>query len=309
MSASQLQPEKPATDISSGHRLQFIAAFFAIYILWGTTFLGIRIAVTEMPPLFAAAARFFIAGTLLYGFLRLRGTPAPTRSEWRNMALMGLLMFVTGYGALFWAEKSLPSGIAAVFAATIPIFTLIAEATLLRQQRFSLPLALATALGFAGVAVLMLPGEKISVPIWPAVELLLGSTAWATGGVLSHSLALPPSRLLTSGATMMLGGIGLFALSALFGELRPLPHMTTRGLLALAYLVIVGSLLGFSAYMWLLAHLPATRVASYAYVNPIVAVLIGYFLAAEPITLHTALGGALVLIAVFIILRAKQQHA
>jgi drug/metabolite transporter (DMT)-like permease len=295
---------------TAGYRLRVLASFFAIYILWGTTFLGIRVAVLEMPPVFAAFARFFTAGVILLLMMRLKGEPMPARVEWRNLSVLALLMFTVEYAALFWAEKYIPSGIAAVLAATIPILTFLAEIVVLRQQRWSAAIAAATVIGFGGVAVLMLPasglGIAAAVPLWPALAILAGSSTWALGGVLSRQMKLPASRTMTSACMMMLGGAMLLAVSALCGELNPPPHISLRGLIALLYLILVGSLLAFTAYVWLLGQMPATRVASYAYVNPIVAVVVGYFLAGEAITLRMVIGAALVLVAVFVILRTKK---
>src|ERR1700744_755391 len=142
-----------ARSTPGSFRLRLIAAFFAIYFLWGTTFLAIRIAVQELPPLFAAGARFFIAGAVLYSFMRIKGHAHPTRTQWRNLACMALVMFVVEYGLLFWAEKYVPSGIAAVFEATIPILTLILEMLIFRQQRFRWSIAVSTLLGFVGVGI------------------------------------------------------------------------------------------------------------------------------------------------------------
>jgi drug/metabolite transporter (DMT)-like permease len=307
MSTAPTTEQNPHT---AGYRLRVLASFFAIYILWGTTFLGIRVAVEEMPPVFAAFARFFTAGVILFLFMRAKGEPMPARVEWRNLFVLGLLMFTAEYAALFWAEKYVPSGIAAVLAATIPIFTFLAEIVVLRQQRWSAAIAAATMIGFGGVAALMLPasglGIAAAVPLWPAVAILAGSSTWAVGGVLSRSMKLPTSRTMTSACTMMLGGAMLLGVSAVCGELNPLPHISLRGLTAIVYLIVVGSLLAFTAYVWLLGHMPATRVASYAYVNPIVAVVLGYFLAGEAITIRTVAGAVLVLVAVFVIMRAKK---
>lgn len=297
----------PVTDSGqqhdTGYRVRLILCFFAIYFLWGTTFLAIRVAVTELPPLFAAAARFLTAGAVLFGFMRLRGTPAPTREQWRNLLIVGLLMFVAEYGPLFWAEKYVPSGIASVLAATIPILTLVMEMLVLRKQRWQVTVVAATLLGFAGVGVLMLPMGGGAVPVAPCLAILAGSSGWALGSVLTRSMRLPDSRPLRSGATMMLGGAILMLLSAGFGELHPFPHVSGRAALAVLYLIVVGSLLGFTAFVWLLSHMPATRVSSYAYVNPIVAVALGYFVAHEPITIRTLAGTALVIVAVVLILR------
>jgi drug/metabolite transporter (DMT)-like permease len=284
-------------------RLRVFLSFFAIYVLWGTTFLAIRIAVEELPPLFAAGARFFTAGVVLYGFMRLRGDAAPARLQWRSLTIMALLMFVAEYGPLFWAEKYVPSGVVSVLAATLPILTMILEMLILRQQRMRPLLAGAVLLGFAGVAVLLLPGGSQHLALVPCLAILAGATTWSLGSVLTRSMDLPKSRPITAGATMMLGGGILLALSASFGELHPVPHISLRAALALLYLIVFGSLLAFTAFVWLLAHMPATRVSSHAYVNPIVAVALGYFAAGEPITWRLAAGSALVLISVFLILR------
>jgi drug/metabolite transporter (DMT)-like permease len=285
------------------YRIRLFLSFFAIYILWGTTFLAIRIAVEELPPLFAAGARFFTAGILLYAFMRAKGQTAPTAKQWRSLTIMALLMFVAEYGPLFWAEKYVPSGVVSVLAATLPILTLIIEMLILRQQRMRPMLAIATVLGFAGVAVLLIPGAKQHLAIIPCLAILAGAITWSLGSVLTRSMDLPKSRPITAGAAMMLGGAMLLALSAGFGEMHPLPHISLRAMGALLYLIVFGSLLAFTAFVWLLAHMPATRVSSHAYVNPIVAVALGYFMAGEVVTPRILAGTALVLFSVFLILR------
>lgn len=288
--------------------LRVALAFFAIYVLWGTTFLAIRIAVLEMPPLLAAGARFFIAGVALYCFMWFRGQVLPTARQWRNLLVIGLLMFVAEYGPLFWAEKYVPSGVASVLEATLPIITLVLEMLVLRQQPFRWPIALSTLMGFCGVGVLLLPTGQERLALLPCAAILVGAVAWALGSVLGRSLDLPKSRPLTAGAAMMLGGAILLALSAAFGEMHPFPHVSLRAALALLYLVVFGSLLGFTAFVWLLARMPATRVASHAYVNPIVAVALGYFIAGETITLRTLAGTVLVIASVFLILRPEHRE-
>lgn len=301
MSASTVTSLESPT--SGSFKVRMVLAFFAIYFLWGTTFLAIRIAVEELPPLFAAGARFLIAGVLLLGFMLAKGEAWPSARQWRNLLVLSLLLFVAEYGPLFWAEKYVPSGVVSVLAATIPIVTLVLEMLILRQQKWRASLAAATLLGFAGVGVLLLPGGKTHFGIGPCLAILGGCTAWSLGTVVSRSMDLPRARPVTAGAAMMLGGGILLLLSAAFGELHTVPHISLRALGATIYLIVFGSLLGFTAFVWLLAHLPATRVASHAYVNPIVAVALGYFLAGEQVTLRTLAGTALVLISVFMILR------
>ena len=294
---------------SESFRVRMVLAFFAIYVVWGTTFLAIRIAVEEMPPLFAAGARFFAAGVVLYGFMRLRGNEKPTAIQWRNLAVMGLLMFVAEYGPLFWAEKYVPSGVVSVLAATLPIITLVLEMIVLRQQQMRPMVVAATLVGFAGVAVLLLPNGRQHFGLLPCLAILAGATTWSLGSVLTRSMDLPKSRPLTAGAAMMLGGGALLAISAGFGEMQPIPHVSLRGGLALLYLIVFGSLVAFTAFVWLLAHMPATRVASHAYVNPIVAVALGYFAAGEVVTMRMLAGTVLVLTSVFLILRRDKLPA
>jgi drug/metabolite transporter (DMT)-like permease len=301
MSTSAVTKLEPSA--AGSHKVRVALAFFAIYFLWGTTFLAIRIAVEELPPLFAAGARFFTAGVLLFGFMLAKGETRPSSRQWRNLLVMSLLMFVAEYGPLFWAEKYVPSGVVSVLAATIPVLTLVLEMLVLRQQRWRMSLAAATLLGFAGVGVLLLSGGQQHFAIVPCLAILAGCTTWSLGTVLSRSMDLPKARPLTAGAAMMLGGGMLLLLSAGFGEMHPMPHVSLRAVLALLYLIVFGSLLAFTAFVWLLAHMPATRVASHAYVNPIVAVALGYFVAGEPVTMRTLAGTALVLISVFVILR------
>lgn len=292
--------EKRSFDLTT------ILAFLAIYVLWGTTFLAIRIAVAELPPLFAAGCRFFTAGVLLYGFMRLRGKPRPTWIEWRGLAVIGLVMFVVDYGPLFWAERYLDSGVTSVLAATVPLMILALEIFAFRLQPLRWSLVGATLLGFAGVGVLMLPTGAHSIPLVPCIAVLVGTAGWSLGSVLQRRMKLPESRAVTSGGAMIIGGGVLLLLSAAFGEMRPFPHPSLRAGLAVAYLVTCGSLLAFTAFVWLLARMPASKVSSYAYVNPVVAIALGHFAVGEVITPRILLGAALVLVSVFLILRTKR---
>ncbi len=282
-------------------------AFFAIYILWGTTFFAIRIAVHEVPPLFATGLRFFIAGLLLYAFMRLRRSPAPTPLQWRSLAIMGLLMFVTVYGPLFWAEQYVSSGMASLLEATLPVITLFLEMVLFRREPFRLSLLVPTLLGIAGVAVLLLPGTQQHFETIPSLAILCGGTSWSLGSVLTRSLPLPASKPLTSGGAMMLGGATLLTASACFGELHPFPHVSLKAALAIVYLIVFGSLIAFTAFVWLLSRMPATRVASHAYINPVVAVALGYFAGGEAVTMPMLAGATLVLVSVYAILRRRTE--
>jgi drug/metabolite transporter (DMT)-like permease len=278
-----------------------ILAFAAIYVLWGSTYLAIRVAVQQVPPFFAAGIRFFIAGALLYAVMRLCGRPAPTRKEWGSLLLIGTLMFVVTYGAVFWAEQFVPSGFTSVLEATLPIITIALEVFVFRQQRFRWSLLVAIVVGFMGVLLLLLRNPQ-HMAILPCVAILGGGTAWSLGAVLTRSLALPKSKGITAGAEMWMGGAILLVLSALTGEMHPFPHISAKAVGALAYLVVAGSLLGFSAFVWLLGRMPATRVASHAYINPVVAVALGYFFAGEAVTTRMLFGTALIVASVALIL-------
>ena len=280
-----------------------LAAFFAIYFLWGATFLAIRVAVLEIPPFFTAGLRFFTAGAFLYLVMRLRGEPAPSAVQWRSVAVIAVCMFVVTYGALFWAEQFVPSGITAVIEATLPLIAMILEVFIFRTQPFRWRMLAAVALGLSGIALLLLKNGGQSFGVFPCLVILGGSVAWTLGAVLTRSMPLPKSVPLAAGAEMMLGGAVLLVLALVTGEMHPFPHIPLRAAVALLYLIVGGSLVGFTAYVWLLARMPATRVASHAYVNPLVAVALGYFVAGEEITPRMLVAAALVVASVFLILK------
>jgi drug/metabolite transporter (DMT)-like permease len=287
-------------------RWKTLLAFGIIYFVWGSTFLAIRISVHEIPPLLCAALRFFIAGVILFAWMLFRREPSPTRRQWLSASAIALLIFVGDYGLLFWAEQRVPSGIAAVMLATIPAFMALSEIIFLRTQRLTLRLALALLIGLAGVAILVSHSLNLgSAPIdtTGAIALIFCAIFWSIGSILTRKLPLPSSKVMSSGAQMLAGGILLTLAAAAFGEFHRFhPRaVSPAAWLALAYLIIFGSIIGFTAYLWLLHHESPTRVGTYAYVNPVVAVLIGYFFAGEPLGLRTILGTLLILISVIAI--------
>lgn len=297
MAATTVISAKPKKMIDP----RVVLAFAAIYVLWGSTYLAIRIAVQQVPPLFAAGVRFLLAGTLLYAVMRFCGRPQPSRKEWGSLLAIGSLMFVVTYGLVFWAEKYVPSGFTSVLEATLPLITIALEVFVFRQQRFRWSLLIPIVVGFAGVLLLLLRNAQ-HIAILPCVAILVGGTAWSLGAVLTRSLPLPKSKGITAGAEMMVGGAILFILSASIGEMHPFPHLSGKAVAALLYLVVAGSLLGFSAFVWLLGRMPATRVASHAYINPLVAVALGYFFAGEVVTARMLIGTALIVSSVALIL-------
>ncbi len=291
-------------------RWKTLLAFAIIYFVWGSTYLAIRIGVSEVPPLILASMRFTVAGAVLYGWMLARGERSPTARQWLNASLLALLMFVLDYGLLFWAEQRVPSGIAAVMLATIPVFMTLSEIVFLRTQRLTVRLAAALVIGMGGVAVLMshtlnLGGAPVDHA--GAVALLIGSVTWSVASALGRKLTLPESKVMSSGVQMLAGGILLAVAAAAFGEFRGFhPAAVSRGAwFALLYLIVAGSIIGFTAYVWLLHHESPTKVGTYAYVNPVVAVVVGYFLGGEALGQRTIVGTACVLVSVVVITTAR----
>lgn len=292
-----------ASGIRARPDLRVLLAFLAIYFLWGATFLAIRIAVLAIPPFFTAGLRFFTAGTLLYGVMLWRGEPVPSAAQWRSIAVIAVCMFVVTYGALFWAEQYVPSGVTAVIEATLPIIAMVLEVFVFRRQPFRWRMLAAVTLGFGGIALLLWRNSAGSFGVFPCLVILTGSFAWTLGAVLTRSMPLPKSVPLAAGAEMMLGGAVLLILSLVTGELHPFPVIPLRAGAALLYLIVGGSLVGFTAYVWLLTRMPATRVASHAYVNPLVALALGYFVGGEELNARMLLASFLVVASVFLILK------
>jgi len=291
-----------------------LLAFFIIYFVWGSTFLAIRVGVQEIPPLVFAAMRFLVAGLVLYGWMLARGEPSPTRRQWFSATLLGLLIFVFDYGLLFWAEMRVPSGIAAVMLATIPVFIALSEIVFLRTQRLTFRLTCALLLGIAGVGVLVsrslnLGGTPIDTT--GALALIVASISWSLAAVLNRKLELPKSKVMSAGAQTLAGGIMLVITAAVFGEFSHFhPSTFSRGAwFSLLYLIVFGSIIGFTAYVWLIHHESPTKVGTYAYVNPVVAVLVGYFVGGEALGARTVVGTICVLISVVVITTARTSKA
>ncbi|HEY4741561.1 MAG TPA: EamA family transporter [Candidatus Acidoferrales bacterium] len=287
-----------------------LLAFSIIYFVWGSTFLAVRVGVREVPPLIFAAMRFLTAGIVLYVWLIARGEPSPSAREWKSASILGFIIFLLDYGFLFWAETRVPSGLAAVMLAMIPVFMALSEIIFLRTQQLTVRLALALLIGIGGVAVLMSRSLNLGgTPIdrMGALALIVASISWSLAAVLSRKLPQPRSKVMSSATQMLAGGIFLAFTAAALGEFRNF-HLSTVSRevwLALLYLIVAGSIMGFTAYVWLLHHESPTKVGTYAYVNPIVAVTIGYFLGGEPLGLRTILGTLFVLVSVVVITTTK----
>jgi drug/metabolite transporter (DMT)-like permease len=291
-------------DLSTCARL--VAAFAAVYLIWGSTYLAIRLAIETLPPFTMAGVRFLIAGTLLYAWLRLHKVAPPARVHWRSAAVVGGLMLFGGNGGVTWAEQRVPSGLTALFIATVPLWMAIMEALRRGGTRPTRRIALGLVFGFAGIALLIGPvnvagGERVD-PLGAGV-LLFAALSWAGGSLYSRRAQLPAVPLLGTAMEMLAGGALLLLASGISGEWGwlNLAAVSPRSLLALGYLVVFGSLLGFTAYLWLLRNTTPARASTYAYVNPVVAVFLGWALVGEPLTWQTLLAAAVIVAGVVLI--------
>ena len=278
-----------------------LAAFAAVYLVWGSTYLAIRVAIDSLPPLLMAGTRFLLAGGVLYAVMRLRGEPAPERRHWRTTALIGMLLLMFGNGGVVMAERTVPTGMVALLVAMVPMWMVLLEWLRPGGTRPTLRTIVGLVIGFAGMVLLVGPsGVAGGHRVDPAGVglVVIGSLAWAAGSIYARGAALPKSALLATGMEMAWGGAWLLLAGVARGELGTVDpaSFTLPSLLAFAYLVVFGSLVGFTAYIWLLGVSTPARVSTYAYVNPVVAVLLGWALLNEPVT-PRVLGAAAVIIA------------
>lgn len=288
-----------------------LLAFAIIYFVWGSTFLAIRVGVREVPPFLLAGMRFLIAGAVLYAGMRIKGTPSPAAREWASAAFLAVLIFVFDYGLLFWAERRVPSGIAAVMMATIPVFMALSEIFIMKTQRLTGRLGTALLVGVAGVTVLVSHSVTLGdtpIDTLGACALIAASISWSVASALTRKLPLPSEKAMSSGAQMLAGGVLLTLTAAMLGEFRGFhaQAVSLKAWLALAYLIVAGSIIGFTAYVWLIHHESPTKVGTYAYVNPVVAVIVGYIFGGEALGLRTVVGTLLVLVSVVVITTAKK---
>jgi drug/metabolite transporter (DMT)-like permease len=283
-----------------------IAAFAAIYMVWGSTYLAIRIGLETLPPFLLAGARFVLAGTVLYLWLRLRGVPRPTDSQWWWAAVTGTLMLVCGVGGVTWAEQEVPSGAAALLVATVPLWMTLIDGTMSRQRPVGWRTVAGLVLGLTGVVVLIDPsGHALSaVNTVGGVVILASALCWSLGSLQSRRCNLPSSPAMTVAVQMVTGGVVLLVVSSALREWQDgfaLAEVSLRSALALVYLAVVGSLVALCAYVWLLRKVSAPSVATYAFVNPVVAVFLGWGLAGESVGPRIALASVLIVSAVVLI--------
>lgn len=275
-------------------------ALLALYIVWGSTYLAIRIAVETIPPFFHASLRFLISGVILLVWRKLAGDSLPTRRQWLSLAIIGTLLLLGGNGLVSWAEQTIPSGVAALIIGAVPMFLVVAEALRPHGVKPTLRGIIGLLIGFGGIYLLVGPSELTGTshlnPLG-VIALLVACLLWAIGSVYSKSADLPKSALMMTGAEMLMGSISLMIVSLGTGELNGFRFEQVSGSswLALTYLILLGSMIGFVSYIWLLQNAPISLVATYAYVNPLVAVFLGYIILQEPLTPRTLLAAGVII--------------
>ncbi len=262
-------------------------ALVALYIVWGSTYLGIKIAIETIPPFFHAGVRFLISGLILVIWQMVAGHNLPTRKQWISTAIIGSLLLLGGNGMVAWAEQFIPSGIAALVIASSPMFLVIGEAIRPNGVKPTWLGIVGLLIGFVGIFILVGPseisGSATKLNPFGVTTLLFACLFWAIGSIVSKSVDLPKSSLMNTGAQMLMGSISLFIVSLISGELKGwnINTVSTHSLYGLLYLILVGSLIGFASYGWLLQNAPISLVSTYAYVNPIVAIFLGTWFANE----------------------------
>jgi len=296
-----------------GRSLPLVVAFAMVYLVWGSTYLAIRFAIETIPPFFMTGTRFLIAGSILYSWARFRGASRPTLKNWWNAALIGLLLPTIGNGGVVWAEQFVPSGIAALLIATMPLWMILVDAIRPGGTRPDARVIGGLVLGFGGVALLIGPGTLLrgGEPIDPvgAMALLVAAFSWACGSVFSRYAALPPVPLQAASMEMLAGGAVLIVMGLLTGEVARMEvtRFSARSILSLAYLTVFGSIMTYVAYIWLLKNTSTASASTYAYVNPVVAIFLGWMLAGEAIGPRTFVAAVIIVGSVAMILGRRRR--
>ncbi|OHX37020.1 hypothetical protein BJL95_20240 [Methylomonas sp. LWB] len=286
------------------------AALLAVYLVWGSTYLMIRFVVETLPPFLSAGLRFVVSGVILLAWRRLAGDAAPTLRQWRSAAIVGTLLLLGGNGLVCWAEQTVPSGVAALIIGAVPMFLVIADALRPNGARPTLRVLIGLVIGFIGIYLLVGPSvfsDDMPLNMSGVAALLLASLLWAVGSIYSKTADLPKTALMTTGAEMLAGGFALLVVSVLSEQwsIFSLTQVSTDSWLALVYLIVFGSMIGFASYAWLLQNAPISLVATYAYVNPLVAVFLGNWFAQEPLT-PRILSASTVIIGAIIFMNSSQ---
>ena len=286
----------------SGHasRARVLAAFAAVYVVWGSTYLAIRYAVETIPPFIMVGTRFIVSGVLLYAWGRLRGNERPTAAQWRDGTVVGILMLCLGNGAVSWAEQRVPSGLAALLVAVVPLWMVLLDWLRPRGTRPRVLVIAGVVVGMAGLIVLIGPDSlsgHSSVDLVGAIVLIAGSLAWAAGSIYTRYGNVPESAVMSTGVQMIGGSLALLIVGVARGELAMLhpAQISAHSWEGWIYLVTFGSLVGFTAYIYLLQNVSPAKASTYAYVNPLVAVLLGWAIAGEVVTPRSLAAAAIIL--------------
>lgn len=284
-------------------KARVFAAYAAVYIIWGSTYLAIRYAIETIPPFMMMGARSILAGSVLFVWSRKSGTRV-SREEWLPLVIVAILFFVLGHGLLAWAQKSVASGLAAVLIASDPLWIAVIESLAIKEFRLRGRQILGLMIGFAGIVLLFAPDQSVKINTTAAAIILLSAISWSVGAVYSRVAKLPKSATMAAGIELILGGFFLLLVTFLLGEFKHFhpSAVSLRSFLALIYLVVFGSIVTFTAYVWLLGVTSATRVATHTYVNPVIAVLLGWSLAGEQFTLMMLIASAIIVFSVYLVL-------
>ncbi len=276
-------------------------ALLALYIVWGSTYLGIKVAIETIPPFFHGSIRFLISGIILVVWQKSAGQSMPTRKQWISAAIIGTLLLLGGNGLVSWAEQFIPSGIAALIIGSMPMFLVVAEALRPKGVKPTWRAIVGLLIGFAGIFILVGPaeisGSTTKLNPFGVIALLGACVTWASGSIYSKTADLPKSSLMNTGAQMLMGSVSLMIASLLTGELNgwDITAVSSRSIYGLSYLILIGSLVGFASYGWLLQNAPISLVATYAYVNPIVAVFLGNWIGNEPLEPRIWIAAAIII--------------
>lgn len=285
-------------------------AFAAIYIIWGSTFLAIRFSIATIPPFFMMGFRCLLAGGILYTWARSRGESRPQFAQWLTALILGILLFAVGHGALAWSEQFLPSGIAALICATSPIWITLLQAFLHRDNHLTARVILGLIMGLSGVALLIDPSELLGGKTMNpkgVIVLLVGTISWSIGAVYSKKANLPKNSMLAAGMCLLAGGGGLLFASFFSRETVIPTSISLHSLVSMMYLIVFGSIFTFTAYFWLLRTTSPSRVATHSFVNPVVAIFVGWFAGGELINTRILIAALLMVISVGAIIR-NQTH-
>ncbi len=298
--------------MSQQPQIKLIAAFAAIYFIWGSTYLAIKYALEAIPPFIMMGTRSLGAGLILYLWSRARGDEKVKRENIIPIVIIGILFFLVGHGLLAWGQQRIASGSAALLVASEPLWIAVVEAFLIRDDRATSRTIIGLVCGFLGISILLAPGQNLGahdMDFLSAFAILLGTLSWAIGAVYSRVAKLPKAPALAAGLELVVGGFLLVTSGLLMGEgsRLQLEALPIRSVLGLMYLIVFGSVVAFTSYVWLLSLTSATRVATHTYVNPVIAVFLGWAIAGEPMSWQTFVATIIIVISVYLVLGQKRK--